>query len=61
MVPHRGDEQRTTKKVLLSYSANRHLKLSFAKNFQKGIVLYPSTLFPVFGISFGRTKREAVN
>ena len=44
MVTRHGDEQRTTKKVLLSYSANRHLKLSFAKNFQKGIVLYPSTL-----------------
>ena len=45
------------KKVLLSYSANRQ----FRKNIQKEIVLYPSTLLPVFGISFGRTKREAVN
>ena len=57
MVTHHGDEQRTTKKVLLSYSANRQ----FRKSIQKEIVLYPSTLFLVFGISFGRTKREAVN
>ena len=62
MVPHRGDEQRTTKKVLLSYSANWHLKLSFAKISKRGLccIPQPCSLFLAF-LSVGQKEKRLTN